>query len=83
MTFFENRLWAKYSLSNKITALGRGEGKDLADIVWLSKKYSFNWIEIIDQASNKDTSVEEVHTSKVIYEFPVNKLEKVKWINPA
>jgi len=67
-------------LSNKITALTRSEGKDIADILELSKKYSFNWMEVINQALNKDTWVEEVRVSQAIHDFPIEKLERVKWI---
>ncbi|MBS1681025.1 MAG: hypothetical protein JST48_04880 [Bacteroidetes bacterium] len=67
-------------LSNKITALTRSEGKDIADILELSKKYPFNWMDVISQAYNKDTWVEEVRVSQYIHDFPMEKLEKVKWI---
>lgn len=68
-------------LSNKITALTRSEGKDVADILEIARKYSFNWMEVVNQALNKDTWVEEIRVSQAIHDFPVAKLERVKWIN--
>lgn len=68
-------------LSNKITALSRGEGKDAADILFLCYRYPFNWIEIINDARNKDSWIDEVNASKFLGEFDLRKLEKVKWIH--
>ncbi len=71
----------KNILSNKITALGRNEGKDIADILWLSEFYLFNWKEIISSAQNKDTWVDEINVSQAINDFDILKLKKVRWIN--
>ena len=67
-------------LSNKISALPREEAKDIADIVMISKKFSFSWPEIITQASMKDMWVNELEVSRRIGEFPENKLATIKWV---
>jgi Nucleotidyl transferase AbiEii toxin, Type IV TA system len=67
-------------LSNKVTALSRGEGKDAADILFLCYQYHFNWLEIINDAKDKDSWIDEVNASKLIGEFELEKLQKVKWI---
>ena len=41
-------------LSNKLSALSRNDAKDLADILFISKKYSFSWPEIIAQAKEEN-----------------------------
>jgi hypothetical protein len=67
-------------LSNKITALSREEGKDAADIIFLCMNYPFNWQEIINDAKNKDSWIDEVNASKFLHDFQLEKLMKVKWI---
>jgi hypothetical protein len=67
-------------LSNKITALSREEGKDIADIVFLCKRYSFNWQDIINDAKNKDSWIDEVNASRLIHDFKMEKVKAVKWI---
>jgi hypothetical protein len=66
-------------LSNKITSLSREEGKDAADILFICYHYSFDWFEIINEAKNKDSWVDEVNASKLISTFSHEKIEKVKW----
>jgi hypothetical protein len=70
----------KNILSNKITALSREEGKDIADIVFLCKRYSFNWQDIINDAKNKDSWIDEVNASRLIHDFKMEKVKAVKWI---
>ncbi|MFN7793329.1 MAG: nucleotidyl transferase AbiEii/AbiGii toxin family protein [Cyclobacteriaceae bacterium] len=67
-------------LSNKITALSREEGKDAADIIYLCLRYTFNWKDIIEDAKNKDSWIDEVNASKLMHYFQLEKLKKVKWI---
>lgn len=56
----------KNILANKITALSRNEPKDWVDILFLSYRYSFNWIEMIEYAKEKDTWVEEVKVASYL-----------------
>ena len=68
-------------LSNKITALSRFAAKDVVDLVYLSGQFSFNWTEIISDASQKDMWVNPVEASKVLDDFPLKKLDEINWTN--
>lgn len=70
-------------LSNKITALGRREAKDLVDIVFICNNLSFNWETIMKDASEKDLWVNPVHVIEVIEQFPFERLQEINWINEA
>lgn len=71
--------WEKYSkidnplniLSNKISALPRSAEKDVADILFLSYHYQFNWESIINDAKEKDMWVNPIDVSSMIETFPV------------
>jgi len=69
-------------LSNKICAISRLEAKDIADILFISRKYQFNWEDILFEAKEKDLWVEPLSVSRFIEEFPVQELNAIKWINP-
>jgi len=68
-------------LSNKITALSRFAAKDVVDLVYLSGQFSFNWTEIISDASQKDMWVNPVEASNVLDDFPLEKLDEINWTN--
>lgn len=63
------------------TALSRHSAKDVVDIVYIALNYSFNWVEIIKEASKKDIWINAVEASKILDSFPLNKLEEITWIN--
>jgi hypothetical protein len=69
-------------LSNKITALSREAPKDIADIIFLSQKFKFNWVDIILEAREKDSWINELQVFKMVNEFSIEKLSIVNWINP-
>jgi len=69
----------KNILSNKLSALSRNEPKDLADILFICKKYEFNWAEVINQAKQKDMWVEEIDISRTIMNSPITSLERINW----
>ena len=66
-------------LSNKISALSRDEAKDFADLLFIVRNLSFNWEEVISEAKQKDSWVNELDISKRIYEFNVVRFEGLKW----
>lgn len=66
-------------LTNKITALSRNEGKDFADLLFLSLKYPFNWETMISHAKEKDAWINEINISQQLMNFDLRKLEKVKF----
>ena len=70
-------------LSNKICALSRLEPKDFADILFIAKKYPFDWEHIINEAREKDLWVEPIAVSRLIREFPVIKTRAVRWTRPV
>lgn len=67
-------------LSNKLCALTRFEAKDIADIVFISKKYSFEWESIIGEAREKDLWIEPIEICRTINKFPTDTLKTIKWI---
>jgi predicted nucleotidyltransferase component of viral defense system len=67
-------------LSNKISALSRDESKDIADLLFISRTFSFNWERVINEAKQKDDWVNELDISKRFHEFLVSRFEGLKWI---
>lgn len=67
-------------LSNKICALSRDEAKDVADLIFLSMRYTFAWETMIDWARQKDTWVNEIEISQFVYEFDPRRLNRINWI---
>jgi len=67
-------------LSNKVTALGRYSAKDVVDIVYISENLRFSWENIITDASEKDLWVNPVNAVEVLEQFPVEKLQEIRWI---
>lgn len=70
-------------LSNKITALGRYSPKDVVDIVYIREILSFNWEDILNDASEKDLWVNPINVAEVLEQFPIEKLQEVAWISEA
>ena len=70
-------------LSNKLCAVSRLEPKDIADILFIAKNFSFEWPEIIEEAKSKDLWVNPLDISRIIKEFPVNLFDSIKWIIPV
>lgn len=67
-------------LSNKIAALPRGEAKDVADILWISRTYVFDWAGIMEEAKRKDVWGDELDASRALAEFPIDAFEGIRWI---
>ena len=70
-------------LSNKLSAVSRLEPKDIADLLFIAKKFSFEWPDIMEEAKNKDLWIEPLNVSRIIKEFPVDLFDSVKWITPV
>lgn len=66
-------------LSNKVCALSRNASKDIADILFLSKSFQFSWLDVIEEAKKKDTWVNEIDSSKIIFDFNVTDLKRIFW----
>jgi len=85
-TFNKTRIFKKVDnplniLSNKVSALQRNSPKDIADIVLISERFHFNWVEIIEDAQKKDLWVNPLDVAMIMESFPVKQLNEVKWIS--
>ena len=68
-------------LSNKISALNRQSAKDIADIIEISRNYSFNWPNLIEDASKKDNWVNEIDVFTYIKTYEAEKLNSaIIWV---
>ena len=67
-------------LSNKVTAIGRLEAKDVVDILYIARNLSFNWMEIFEEAGKKDMWVNPVDTAALLEQFPIEKTDTIAWI---
>jgi predicted nucleotidyltransferase component of viral defense system len=70
-------------LSNKVCALSREAAKDVADLIFLSLTYRFSWKDIINDARHKDTWVNEIAASQMLYDFDSTRLKSILWIDEA
>jgi hypothetical protein len=69
-------------LSNKISALYRFEIKDYIDIWYIAKNYKFNWRRLINEAKQKEASLNPLEILNLFRSFPFEHLELIKWIKP-
>jgi len=67
-------------LSNKICALSRLEAKDIVDILFIGRKYPFEWEEIVGEAKEKDLWVDPIEICRIISQFPVHLIDEIKWV---
>lgn len=67
-------------LSNKLTALGRYSTKDVVDIVYTCESLTFSWVDIVNDASEKDLWVNPINVVEILEQFPVEKLQEINWI---
>lgn len=66
-------------LSNKLTALERNEPKDVADILFICRNFSFKWENIFEDALRKVSFIDPIIVSKQLSEYRVEFLSKLKW----
>jgi len=66
-------------LSNKLTAIiSRNEPKDIFDIVFIAKNYSFNWQEVFSDAKEKAV-INEIDVEERLCSFNPLLLENIDW----
>jgi predicted nucleotidyltransferase component of viral defense system len=70
-------------LSNKLGAVFRFSGKDIADIREIAIHESFSWAEIISEARTKDGSVEANVIGEIIQAVPLSAFEEIRWAEPT
>ena len=68
-------------LSNKLTALYRFAGKDVADIREIALHEHINWADIINEASQKEAGIDLSIASDIIKGIPRHEFDGVHWIN--
>jgi len=66
-------------LSNKLTAIGRLEAKDVVDILYIARNLSFNRMGIFEEAEKKDMWVNPVDTAALLEQFPIEKTDTIAW----
>ena len=67
-------------LSNKLCAVSRSEPKDIADILYIAKNFSFEWPELFEEAKSKDLWVDPLAVSRIIKTFPAESFDSLKWV---
>jgi len=70
-------------LSNKISALYRFEIKDYVDIWCIAKNYGFNWRQLINEAKQKEASIDPLEIFNLFKSFPFDSLDAIKWVKPV
>jgi len=68
-------------LSNKVSALYRVEAKDVIDLWTLARIKTFNWAEILREASSKEAGLDPVVLYDLLKSFPKEELSTIKWID--
>jgi hypothetical protein len=70
-------------LSNKIGAVFRLSGKDVADIREIALHEAFDWSEIITEARNKDSGIDACAVSEIVFATPRRAFDDVIWTEPS
>jgi predicted nucleotidyltransferase component of viral defense system len=71
-------------LSNKLGAVFRMAGKDVADIREIALHESVEWTEIITEARKKDAGVDLPYIAEILKTIPLREFEDIHWIrNPG
>jgi len=67
-------------LANKITALSRFEGKDVADVIVIARNYSFNWIDLVQDARKKEAGIELPVLAEILKGMPRKVFDSIRWV---
>ena len=78
---FERTDSIRNMLSNKLTALFRFAGKDVADIREIALHETINWPDIIKEARQKEAGIELSIAADILKGIPRHEFEGVHWIN--
>jgi predicted nucleotidyltransferase component of viral defense system len=68
-------------LSNKLTALFRYAGKDVADIREIALHESINWIDIIREAREKEMGLEIPIICEILKGMPQHEFDAINWVH--
>jgi hypothetical protein len=70
-------------LSNKLSALFRFAGKDVADIREIALHESFNWRDMVNEAQQKDAGAEAPVLCGILSDIPESEFRAVVWQDPV
>ena len=68
-------------LTNKLTALGRLEPKDVVDVLYIWRRNKVDWGKAFEDAAKKETYADPLDISAILEEFPQEYLERINWVN--
>ena len=77
--FFDRIDPVRNILSNKLGAVFRFAGKDVADIREIALHETVNWAEIINEARQKEAGLELVYISEILTSMPQSEFETIAW----
>jgi hypothetical protein len=66
-------------LSNKLTALTRLEGKDVADIREITLHETIDWATIIKEARQKEAGLDFTYIANLMTSMPQSEFETIAW----
>ncbi len=66
-------------ISNKVTALYRLEGKDVADLWAICAHEPFLWSDIMTEASRKETGIDAATVADLVRSFPRHLFDTIRW----
>jgi len=78
--FFDRIDSVRNILSNKLGAVFRLAGKDVADIREIAFHESVDWLDIINEARQKDEGVELPYVAEILKTMPHSEFENIHWI---
>lgn len=67
-------------LTNKISAIFRFETKDIVDLWVISKKMNFNWGVMMENALQKEATINPIEVYNILKTFPKNNLSLIRWV---
>ena len=67
-------------LSNKVSAIYRFAGKDIADIREIDLRTTIDWHQAIYEAKQKDAGIEPYDVARIIMTTPKEEFEGVNWV---
>ena len=79
--FFDRIDPVRNILSNKLGAIFRFAGKDVADIREIALHETVNWPEILGEARQKDAGVDFPYIAEILKTIPQAEFEAIHWIN--
>ena len=68
-------------LSNKLCAISRLEPKDMVDILFIARNYTFSWENLLKEAREKDLWVDPLNVCQIIDKYPAKSFDQIKWVS--